>query len=132
MKLLIALATTVALIGPAAATDRNQFAPEVLGRWCPKTNTTTYVRAAECSDATVFWQTGYDKYEQTCRYVSVTRGKDPRVDPRAYNVTARCTGTGKPETWIESFDMLMYNGELSIINHRWHDRRQNELARWFV
>ena len=33
-KLLIALATTVALVGPAAAGDRNQFAPEVLGLWC--------------------------------------------------------------------------------------------------
>jgi hypothetical protein len=131
MKKMLLIAVAALSIASTAHAATERLPEQMLGRWCSK-DTTIYVRAEECSDATVFWQTGYDKYEQTCRYVSVTRGKDPRVDPRAYNVTARCTGTGKPETWIESFDMIMYKGELNIINHRWHDRRQNELARWFV
>jgi hypothetical protein len=121
------MATSAAHAYPVALPDA------MLGSWCPASAAETnemYVRAeTECPNGkTIFWPTGYDEYEHTCRYISVRKSENPGV----YRIVARCTGSRKPESWVESFDASMYNDELNIANRKRHDGKLNDLARWYV
>jgi len=109
-----------------------QLPNTMIGNWCPAGAVETneiYTRAdAECLDITVFWQTGYNKYKQTCRYISIRKSKNPGV----YQLIARCADDKENGSWVESFDMFMYKGELNVANRKMHDRKLNDLARWYV
>jgi hypothetical protein len=108
MRILIALATTVALAGPAAATPIHK---EVLGQWCvageqtpgPNADGTQDVYYDQCAEedddapdleikASSYSRPGYD-----CQVVSVKRWFDPKTSHRGAWVsraTANCEGQG--------------------------------------
>jgi hypothetical protein len=131
MKKLLLTGIAAMLMATSAAHATERLPEHMLGQWCPlgavETNV-IYVRAPECSGATIFWQTGYDKYEQTCRYISIRQSKNPGV----YQIIARCADDKENGSWVESFDMFMYKRELNVANRKLHDRRLNDLARWYV
>ena len=114
-KLLIALATTVALVGPAAAGDRNQFAPEVLGLWCAQEGhnalaprSTSYYRE-DCEvqgNQFILKPKEIEMIDDICQITKIKRATVPNV--HAYDTEEVCGGEG--ESWKQKVRYVFFEG----------------------
>jgi len=135
--LLIALATTVALFGPAAA-DRNQFAPEVLGLWCAQEGhnifaprSTSHLRE-DCGDADdrlILELDGTKGEEWGCIITKIRRATVPNV--HGYDTEENCGGEGYE--WKQKVRYVYLEGSSpaqSVLMTRvlWESRHRPERA----
>jgi hypothetical protein len=129
MRAVIALATTVALVGPAAATPIHK---EVLGGWClvgkqipgPNADGTQdafYERCGEESDDDPDLEVKANSYSRpgyNCQVIAVKRWFDPNTSHRGAWVsraTANCEGQGYE--WREQTTLHVNKVDLVAIIH---------------
>jgi hypothetical protein len=131
MKLLIALATTVVLVGPFTgnAIAADTLPKEMLGRWCPSTEGSFNVynglfKRGNCQDtdsSILVKQNLIEYWESGCTFNSITprtatgwsynsRGRLETKYYRVFEVKAKCGGEG--ETWSETIFLSYYGGTL--------------------
>jgi len=138
-KLLIALATTAAFVGPVAAGDRNQFAPEVLGLWCAQEGhiflaprSTSHLRE-DCGDndnRLILEQGWAHGLEWGCIITKIRRATVPNV--HGYDTDEDCGGEGFE--WKQKVRYVYLEGSSpaqSVLMTRvlWESRHKPERAR---
>ena len=122
-RLLIALATTVALVGPAASADT--LPREMLGMWCPTeiTTGTFFERSkSKCKSEDSFLALNRDSieyWEEGCTFTSITprvatgwfynrRGRLETEYYKAFEIKAKCSGLA--ENWNSTIFLSYYPG----------------------
>jgi|SRR6516165_9255670 hypothetical protein len=114
-------------------TDRNQFAPEMLGLWCIQEGhnilapRSTSYRRENCRDQDnrfILKSNEIKEWESGCSIIKIKRGTVP--DVHSYETEERCAGEGY--TWKQKVRYVYFDGIPDVLISRvlWHSRFKPE------